>query len=303
MATSDARPSDEETVAATARRHGLALNGDVELNDLGLDFRAAFATDEAGTAWVLRIPRRPDVSPRAENEERVLRLIKGRLPVQVPDWRVFTPELIAYPRLAGTTAVTVDPATKEPTWHIDKESTTFVASLARMLAALHGIDPTEAAAAGLRVLSSDGARRAFADDLERVRREIGIGEKLWRRWRSWLDDDNSWPPFTVLVHGDLHVGHVLVDETSRATGVLDWTEAEVSDPAIDFEFHLLGFGEDGLKRLLAEYEEAGGRTWPSMRDHIGERLSAFPVKYALFALTSGQDMHLDAVKAQLGVDV
>ena len=27
----------------------------------------------------------------------------------------------------------------------------------------------------------------------------------------------------------------------------------------------------------AEYEEAGGRTWPSMRGHIAERLSAFPV--------------------------
>jgi macrolide phosphotransferase len=303
MATSEARPSDGETLAATARRHGLALAGDVELNDLGLDCRAAFATDEAGMAWVLRSPRRPDVLPRAENEARVLRLLKGRLPVEVPDWRIFTPELIAYPRLAGTTAVTVDPATKEPTWNIDKEAPAFVASFARMLAALHGIDTVEAAAAGLKISSSEAARRAFADDLDRVRREIGVGEGPWRRWRSWLDDDTSWPPFTMLVHGDLHVGHVLVDETSRATGVLDWTEAEVSDPAIDFVFHLLGFGKDGLERLLAEYEEAGGRTWPSMRGHIAERLSAFPVKYALYALTSGQDEHLDAVRAQLGVAV
>ena len=155
-----------------------------------------------------------------------------------------------------------------------------MASLARTLAALHGIDPAEAAAAGLKVSSPEEARRAFADDLDRVKREVGIGEGLWRRWRAWLDDDTSWPPFTTLVHGDLYVGHVLVDEASRATGVLDWTEAEVSDPAIDFVCHLLVFGEDGLERLLADYEEAGGRTWPGMRGHIGERLSAFPVKYA-----------------------
>ena len=240
MATSEITPSDEETIAAIARRHGLALAGDIELNDIGLDFRVAFATDEAGRPGCCGIPRRPDVLPRAENEARVLRLLKGRLPVEVPDWRIVTPELIAYPRLAGTTAVTVDPATKEPTWNIDKESPAFVESFARTLAALHGIDPAEAAAAGLKVSSPEEARRAFADDVDRVKREIGIGEVLWRRWRAWLDDDASWPPFTTLVHGDLHVGHVLVDETSRATGVLDWTEAEVSDPAIDFIFHLHG---------------------------------------------------------------
>ncbi|AGA28015.1 macrolide 2'-phosphotransferase [Singulisphaera acidiphila] len=294
--------SNAEAIAALARRHGLAPVGGIEWNDLGLDFRAAFTTDEEGTDWVLRIPRRPDVWPRAENEARVLDLLKGRLPVEVPDWRIATPDLIAYPRLAGTTAVTVDPVTKEPTWNIAKDNPAFVESFARTLAALHGIDPAEAAAAGLKVSSPEEARRAFADDLDRVKREIGIGESLWRRWRTWLDDDASWPPFTTLVHGDLHVGHVLVDETSRATGLLDWTEAEVSDPAIDFIFHLMGFGESGLERLLDEYEAAGGRTWPGLRRHVDERLAAFPIKYALFALTSGQDERLAAIKEQLGAD-
>lgn len=291
--------SDEETIATLARRHGLALAGEVETSELGLDFRAAFADDESGAAWVLRIPRRPDVWPRAENEARVLGLLKGRLPVEVPDWRIFTPDLIAYPRLAGTTAVTVEPETGTPTWNIDKDSATFVASLARTLAALHAVDPAEAAQAGLKVSSPEAARRAFADDLDRVKREIGVGESLWNRWRAWLDDDAAWPPFTTLVHGDLHVGHVLVDETSRATGVLDWTEAEVSDPSIDFIFHLMGFGESGLDRLLAAYEQAGGRTWPGLRAQARERLAAFPIKYALFALLSGQPEQLAAARTLL----
>ncbi len=302
MPTSEEARADGEAIAALARRHGLAIAGDVELNDLGLDFRAAFATDEDGRAWVLRIPRRPDVWPRARNEARVLRLLQGRLPVEVPDWRVATPELIAYPRLAGTTAVTVDPATKEPTWNIDKDSPAFTSSFARALAALHGIDPAEAAAAGLKASSPDDVRRASADELERVEREVGVGRAFGDRCRAWLDDDASWPPFTTLVHGDLHVGHVLVDEAPRATGVLDWTEAEVGDPAVDFVFHLLGFGEPGLDRLLAEYEQAGGRTWPGLRGHVAERLAAFPIKYALFALTSGLDEHLAAARAQLGLD-
>jgi macrolide phosphotransferase len=303
MEASKGTPCDQNAFVELAGRHGLVLVGEIELNDVGLDFRAAFATDEAGAAWVLRVPRRPDVLPRAENEARTLRLLTGRLPVEVPDWRIFTPELIAYPRLAGETAVTINPATKEPTWNIDKDAPAFVTTFARTLAALHGIDTAEAVAAGLKVLSPDEARRAFADELDRVKREIGVGPDLWRRWRAWLDDDALWPPFSVLVHGDLHVGHVVVDENSQATGILDWTEAEVSDPSIDFVFHLLGFGEAGLDRLLVEYEEAGGRTWPGFRGHVSERLSAFPVKYGLFALATGQDDHLDAARLQLGLEV
>ncbi len=302
MALPGVTPSDAAVVLALASRHGLALAGDLEINDLGLDFRVGFATDTAGRPWVLRVPRRPDVVPRAENEARVLSLVRDRLPVAVPDWWIVTPELIAYPRLPGTTAVTVDPATREPTWHIDPQSPAFRTSFARALAALHGIDPAAAAAAGVRVSTPAAVRSAFADDLDRVRRELGIGADQDRRWRAWLDDDTAWPPFTALVHGDLHVGHVLVDADSRATGILDWTEAEVSDPAIDFIFHLMGFGAEGLERLIAEYEAAGGRTWPGLRHHVGERLAAFPVKYALFALTSGQDEHLATVRMQLGVD-
>ncbi|WP_422929119.1 macrolide 2'-phosphotransferase [Singulisphaera sp. PoT] len=301
MTPTPAGPPDESAIAARALQHGLKLEGDIELVDMGLDFRVAFATDASGTRWVLRIPRRPDVWPRALNEARVLRLLKGRLPAEVPDWQVVSPELIAYPRLAGTTALTLDPTSHEPTWHIDKDSAPFTESFARILASLHGIDPAEASAAGLKTSTPAEARKAFADDLHRVKREVGIGDDLWRRWRSWVDDDASWPTFSALVHGDLYVAHVVVDAGSNATGVLDWTEAEVSDPSIDFTGHRLGFGEEGLDRLLAAYETAGGRTWPGMKQHIAERQSAFPIKYALFALASGLDEHLDAARAQLGV--
>jgi macrolide phosphotransferase len=249
----------------------------------------------------LRIPRRPDVLARAENEARALRLIKGRLPVAVPDWQVFTPELIAYPRLPGTTALTVDPVTKQPTWNIDKESPAFARSFGQALAALHAVPEADATAAGLKVSSPAEARRQVADEIDRVKREVGVADHLMSRWRAWLDDDTCWPPATSLIHGDLYAGHVLVDEASRATGMLDWTEAEVGDPSADFVFHLMGFGEEGLERLLAEYKAAGGKTWPGMRRHIGERLSANPVKYALFALASGLDEHLAAARAQLGV--
>ncbi len=48
----------------------------------------------------------------------------------------------------------------------------------------------------------------------------------------------------MVVHGDLYVGHVLIDNTERVSGMIDWSEARVDDPAIDMAAHLMVFGEE-----------------------------------------------------------
>ncbi|MHB1328105.1 MAG: macrolide 2'-phosphotransferase, partial [Gemmatimonadales bacterium] len=224
-------PSDSPDILALARRHGLALTEVLDVNELGLDFRVATASDEAGVRWMLRMPRRPDVLPKIEYEARVLRFLAPRLPVAVPEWHVVAPDLVAYRRLNDRTAMIIDAATYTPTWQIDPASLRFTESLAPALVALHGIAPAEAVAAGLRSSDPEQARAAFARDLDRARGEFSIAEPLERRWRTWLDDDTSWPDFATVVHGDLYVGHILVGNHDQVTGMIDWTEAEVSDPS------------------------------------------------------------------------
>jgi macrolide phosphotransferase len=143
-------------------------------------------------------------------------------------------------------------------------------------------------------------RETIAANIELVRSDIGIGPKLLDRWQTWLDDEPLWNFSPSLIHGDIHHAHLLVDDNSRITGVLDWTEAEVGDPSVDFIFQLMAFGEGSLKQLVADYEKAGGRTWPGIEDQIKEQLGFFPVKYALFALLSGKDEHIQAAREQLG---
>ena len=41
------------------------------------------------------------------------------------------------------------------------------------------------------------------------------------------------PPRTLVLHGDLHVRHVLVDNAGRATGVIDWGDVSAGDPSAD----------------------------------------------------------------------
>jgi macrolide phosphotransferase len=293
--------ADGDGIRDLAKRHGLTLSRGLDINEIGLDFQVATGTDESGTMWLLRIPRRPSVWQRAEQEARTLQFLKGRLPVAVPDWRIATPELIAYPLLTDKTAITVDPTTWTPTWNIDQNSETFVKSLGETLAVLHNLPAEEATAAGIKAPTIDEIRAAFAQNVDRVKDELGISPGLEQRWRRWIDDDTSWPDFTVLIHGDLYVGHILVGDDERVTGIIDWTEATMGDSSHDFSGHLKGFGEQGLNRLIEAYEAWGGRTWPRMRHHIGEQMSAFSVTYAVFALDTDDPRHLEAVKTELGV--
>lgn len=288
-----------EPVLELARRHGLDLSGVLDINELGLDFRLVTAADRNGTHWMLRIPRRSDVTEKIERETRTLSFLRPHLPFAVPDWRIVSAELVAYPKLNDPTAISVDAATHELTWNIDRDADGFHKSLGQSLAALHNIPLQDAVEAGLRTSMPGEVREQLARHIDQVKGSFEIEPRLERRWRAWLDDDRSWPDHSVVVHGDLYAGHILVNEDNVVTGMIDWTEAEISDPAIDFTAHLLLFGEKGLSRILGHYEAAGGRVWPGMAQHIGERLSTSPVRYALFALESLEPAHLEAARDQL----
>ena len=292
--------ANDAAIRELAARAGLRLAGPLSVNEVGLDYRVVIGAVEDGTRWVLRIPRREDVRAKVGAEARTLAFLRRHVPFAVPEWRVATPELVAYPLLVDTTAMVVHPGPPPSSeWKIDPESAVFSDTLAAALAALHAIPIAEAAAAGMPVRTSEQARRQVAEDVARVHAELGIGEALHRRWQSWLDDDASWPDFTTPIHGDLYAGHVLVDAAGRVSGMIDWSEARVDDPAIDMSGHLLAFGEQGLERLLRGYEAAGGRTWPRLAHHVAERAAAFPVAFALFAIQTRDEQHLAAARAQL----
>lgn len=299
MSSSSIDSAESEPVRKLAHRHGLDLSGEMHINELGLDFRIVSATDHSGLPWVLRIPRRPDVIGKIRHEARMLSLLRPRLPFAIPDWHIASDELVAYPKLTDPTAISVDAATHAVTWNIDQNSVAFTRALGKALAALHAVPTHDLASGGLGSWTSREAREQTALEIGQVKAAFNIAPGLERRWRAWLDDDTSWPNHSAVIHGDLYAGHILVNKQGDITGMIDWSEAEINDPAIDFSAHLLLFDEAGLAGLIRHYEAAGGRVWPRMAHHIAERLSFSPVKYALFALRSGEAVHLDAARAQL----
>jgi len=279
-------------VLALASRHGLALaTTTLHLDESGLDFQVALAQTQDNAFWLLRIPRRPDVLASAQREQATLNLVRPYLPVQVPDWQICTTELIAYPLLRGKPAGTIDPELQAYRWEVDPSNLpdAYLQSLGGALAALHRIEPGGLAKAGLETSSIAAIKTAWSERMARVKQVYPVNPQLWERWQRWLDNDTLWPEHTTLIHGDLHPGHILVDEQAQVTGLIDWTEARVDDPASDFAAHYRVFGRSSLEALLRHYDQSGGHVWPAMADHIVAYDSASAVEVAEFAERSGLD--------------
>ncbi len=296
-------PSSASDLLARAHAAGVHLTAtDEDLDTTGLDFvvlRARDATDE--TPWIVRAPRREEAAQAAVTEARVLRLVAPRLPVAVPAWRVHTSEVIAYPLVPGTPAVTV--GAEGPIWNvIDPASPpgVFIETMAAALAALMTTPEDAIAAAGVPTVPVAEARAKIAGAVEATRAELGPPDELYARWQRWLADDPLWPSHTALVHGDLHPGHMLLGEDGALVGILDWTEAKLSDPSIDLALFFGAFGERALGELLACMERAGAPVTPMLARHAQERWCAFPAVLAAWALRMGSDDVLAYAKSLLG---
>ncbi|HEY0712931.1 MAG TPA: macrolide 2'-phosphotransferase [Polyangia bacterium] len=289
-------------ILARAAREGLSLTSNTdEVDSMGLDFVVVHAREANGTAWVVRCPRRPDVIAGAAVEGRALALLAPRLPVAVPNWRVHTEDVIAYPRLPGTPAVTMG-KDGAPTWNLIDPAApheAFIESAAALLAALQAVDIDAVRTAGVPVRTMADVRARWAETMTIARPLLSPTEATWTRWQSWLADDAVWPAHVALSHGDLHPGHLLLADDGRISGVLDWTETSVGDPGVDLAMFWGCFGAAALKRVLALFERAGGRVWAGVERHVAEQWFAFPAHAAAWAERTHQPAVLEFARQSL----
>jgi aminoglycoside phosphotransferase (APT) family kinase protein len=224
-----------ETTAERARRAAAALR--------------AHAPDDAGTAvvglghgldnttflagdLVLRVANGGDVT----REARLLRFLAPRLPVPVPNPR-FVDEragVLAYPLVPGRPLLGRRPPPGA------------AAHLGRFLRALHDIDLAEVDD----LLVTDPADpQEWLDDLQGPDHLVAVVRA-------------SVPPPThrlTVAHADLGSEHLLEAE-GELTGVIDWSDAAVTDPALDLARPYRDFGPTFLRGVLRTY---GGLTDPA----------------------------------------
>jgi len=217
-------------------------------------YRVPAARDDDGGDWVLRMPR-PGVPWAAEDLEREMRMIPllALRPFEVAVPR--DPLLLRSP--AGETIGALHrlvPGEGTGGRAIRGEAKReHLAAIGRFLATLHTTPPRLARAHGVegRDLWVEVARPR----IEAVMEVAGPGTQRWLQGRieAFESLDRSDVP-RVLIHGDLSADHLLADELGRLSGVIDFAEARLSDPAIDFAGVLNRFGWRDLEVVFTHYD-------------------------------------------------
>ncbi len=265
-----------------------ALIGE-QFPDLGARPVTLLATGWDNTAfvvdgqWLFRFPRREIAVPGVQREIAVLPRLAARLPLPIPDprfvgrptsryrWPFFGARLLPGGELADS-------------GRSDSERAGAAASVGRFLRVLH--DPGLVALVEDAGLPVDPMRRGSAP--VRAHRAREVLDRLEHRgiWPAdrdvsrFLDQaerrapgedsaggaaDATEPGGTraadggpggghlVVSHGDLHVRHLLVDQDGSATGIIDWGDLCLADPAVDLSIAYFGFAGKARADLLSAY--------------------------------------------------
>jgi aminoglycoside phosphotransferase (APT) family kinase protein len=214
----------------------------------GWDYKVLILDDE----WVVRWPRHRLAVEEVEREVELLPVLAPLLPVAVPQFEYVSrePWLVAYRLIRGEPLVAEDPD-----------------GVCAFLDALHAVNVGKVPADRPDWLET---YREQADEFRRVvlplldSDERAAGESLLAEVET-LEDFRP-----ALTHSDLGPSHLLVRD-GRLVGVIDWGDARIGDPAIDYAWLLNGpfpdwDVDDELRRRARIYHRLG----PWFEVHYGD---------------------------------
>lgn len=212
--------------------------------------------------WVFRIAKHAEAAASLRREACLLPRLADRFDLRIPSPQVVSvdarPELIAYPVLPGPELM---PENYLRLAEAARER--CAGQLATFLRQLHAIDPAPARECGV---EARDYRARYGDVLQRARRHLfgRLGEperaSVEREIAAYLSSDEPSSYTPALLHGDLSPGHVLYDpRAGLLTGVIDFGDVMIGDPAWDLVFIYEDYGLDFLARLLRHYTAADPR--------------------------------------------
>lgn len=195
---------------------------------------------EVNGELIVRTSKEPDHALRAERTRREVALLaavasRSTLPVPEPVFADPDAGVIAYRRLPGLPLIE----------HPVAEPARLAPVLGRFLGRLHQTPLEEV---------EHLVERDAEEDYREVSRHLPASAR--RRIEDFL---GRTPPAEarteVFCHNDLGTEHMLVDAgAGTITGVIDWTDAAITDPARDFALFYRDLGPEVCRLSLAHYE-------------------------------------------------
>jgi aminoglycoside 2''-phosphotransferase len=206
--------------------------------------------------YIFRFPRRAEVKAKVEKELCLLPELEKALPLAVPHfeyirWGDSQPEscFVGYRKIPGT------PLTNDLL-----KSKFVVHQLSEFLSRLHAFPALQAGCLKVPVFSLSEWRESYVDFYGWVKVNVYPLLDLESQvqgsclWEGYLDKTANFRFAPVLIHGDLAEEHILCDPSRKViNGVIDWEDAAVGDPALDFTGLFWTGGQPAVESILASY--------------------------------------------------
>lgn len=242
-------------LAAALQRAFPELTDVAPLTVLGEGFSSLVVETPGGL--VFRIPRVPESGARYGKEVQLLPLVMPHLPVAVPQPRWYRPSsddfphgVVGYPKLPGRALDFADlrDSVRQPV---------YVSQIAAILLALHRVPAHRLPLPDLWSAQYRAWQNQRDVTLPVLKDRLRAGEysRVADWWQDFLADESLRDYAPVLVHGDFWFGNLLT-ENGRITGLVDFENLALGDPALDFA-PLLYLGEAFYRRVLESYLQQG----------------------------------------------
>lgn len=218
-----------------------------ELLGAGWDFQVF----EVDARWLFRFPKRETSVAKLNMEHKLLSGLGEWVSQPVPDYEYFYESdessirpFAGYRKLPG---ISGDNSKKVDRHRVARQMGEF-------LSRLHTYPVGKAREAGVPE-APDLVAQWREKSCEQLRRLNGlnVNRGLLRRF---LENDTpaSFQGQPGLAHSDLYAEHILIDTCSgEVSGVIDWGDAVIADPAIDFACLYAWYGESWLEKVLGHY--------------------------------------------------
>jgi len=229
----------------------------VEVSYLGEGYDST-AFDVNGE-FVFRFPKQSDVEAQLFIEIAILPRLAERTPIPVPAFSFrgnpfpeFPRHFVGYPKLPGIAGLDLD---LNPS-----QLRELAPILGEFLSFLHSFPIDDAIQCGVPPYAPDGLLNEVREEAAshvHVVRHVGLDaleDQLRTMFETPIETGEISGVTPRLVHRDLASEHILVDpDTKQVTGIIDWSEISISDPAIDFAGMFHWGGLDFTNAVLAHY--------------------------------------------------
>jgi aminoglycoside 2''-phosphotransferase len=215
---------------------------------------------EVNDEWIFRFPMRDDVLVYLRRELGLLPFLAPALSTPIPYFVYFGlggedhPLLfVGYPKLQGVLF--------EDESITEEQLILLAAELGTFISELHRFPIAQAVWLSVENHTPEQWRARYHKRYEMLvkqsfpRLDVVLRARAEHIWMEFLSDESIFTFQPVLLHADLVGGHILCDPArGRLTGIIDWGDCVIGDPALDFSGLDLQYGRVFVERVISHYQ-------------------------------------------------